>query len=122
MSIGQSWIILIFSAVLEAIWATALGMSDGLSKLTPTIVFFVANVASLVGLGIAMRKIPTSVAYATWTGLGASLTVIWAMVTGAEPPEILRIVFLVILIACVAGLKFFDSESDQAQSDPILKQ
>ena len=32
------WIILIISGVLEAVWATALGQSDGFTQLAPTIV------------------------------------------------------------------------------------
>lgn len=105
----QSWVLLVVSAVLEAVWATALGMSDGLSHIGPTVVFVLALVASTVGLGFAMTTIPTATAYAVWTGLGASLTVAWAMMTGAEPVSIIRVVLLITLIACVAGLKISDT-------------
>ena len=36
------WIVLVLSGVLEAVWAVALGRSDGFTKLTPTVVFGVA--------------------------------------------------------------------------------
>ena len=116
----QSWILLIISAVLEAVWATALGMSDGLTHTGPTVVFLLALVASTVGLGIAMTTIPTATAYAVWTGLGASLTVAWAMITGAEPLSIIRVALLFTLIACVAGLKISDtgkhSQTDESDA------
>ena len=44
------WIVLIISGCLEAVWATALGRSEGFTKLVPTIVFGVALVASMGGL------------------------------------------------------------------------
>lgn len=102
----MAWVVLIVSAVLEAVWATALGLSDGLSKPVPTVVFVVANVLSMVGLGWAMKHIPLSVAYAVWVGLGSALTVTYAMLTGAEAVSVLKIVFLVGLIGSVVALKF----------------
>lgn len=102
----MAWLVLVLSAVLEAVWATALGQSDGLSRPVPTIVFLVACTVSMVGLGWAMKQIPLSVAYAVWVGLGSALTVTYAMVTGAEPVSVLKIVFLIGLIGSVVGLKF----------------
>ena len=61
----------------------------------------------MIGLGWAMKFIPTGTAYAVWTGVGAVLTVSWAAFTGAEPLTPLKGVFLAGIIACVAGLKLF---------------
>ena len=110
---AQSWALLLVSAVLEAVWATALGASDGLSNPVPTVVFVLALISSTVGLGFAMKKIPTATAYAVWTGLGASLTVAWAMIQGTEPVSVLRVALLLTLIGCIAGLKI--SETGKAQ-------
>jgi quaternary ammonium compound-resistance protein SugE len=52
-----------------------------------------------------MREIPTGTAYAVWVGVGASLTVIWAMVTGAEPASVVRLLLVIGIVACVVGLK-----------------
>ncbi|MCK0113422.1 multidrug efflux SMR transporter [Ornithinimicrobium sp. F0845] len=100
------WAVLLVSAVFEAVWATALGESDGLSRLGPTVVFVIFSVISLVGLGWAMKTIPTGTAYAVWTGLGAVLTVVWAVVTGEEALTPLKALFLVGIIGCAVGLKF----------------
>ena len=67
----MSWVILIVSGVLEAVWATALGKSEGFTKLWPTVVFGVTLVASMGGLAWAMRDISTGTAYAVWVGIGA---------------------------------------------------
>ncbi|AMY20217.1 MULTISPECIES: DMT family transporter [Nocardiaceae] len=101
----MAWIVLLVSGILEAVWATALGRSAGFTRLTPTVVFAVALVLSMIGLAVAMRSIPTGTAYAVWVGIGASLTVAYAMITGAETASLLRIALIVGLVGCVIGLK-----------------
>lgn len=99
------WLILLASAVLEAVWATALGASDGFSEPVASVVFFVALALSMVGLSHAVKHIPIGVAYAVWTGTGAALTVTWAMATGTESASVLKALFLVGIIGCIAGLR-----------------
>ncbi|MFI6284837.1 DMT family transporter [Streptomyces sp. NPDC051018] len=113
------WAILLISSVFEAVWATALGLSDGLSKPVPTVVFFVGLALSMAGLGWAMIRIPISVAYSVWIGIGAALTVMYAMITGEESTSALKILFLGGIIACVIGLKFVKTKpGPRAEADP----
>ena len=102
----MAWAILLVSALFEAVWATALGMSDGFARVGPTVVFGIFCVLSLLGLAQAMRSIPIGTAYAVWTGLGAVLTVLYAVATGAEALTPLKALFLLGIIGCAAGLKF----------------
>ncbi|AUN39565.1 QacE family quaternary ammonium compound efflux SMR transporter [Tsukamurella tyrosinosolvens] len=101
----MAWIVLIVSGVLEAVWATALGKSEGFSKLTPSIVFGVALVASMAGLAYAMRDLPTGTAYAVWVGIGATLTVVYAMATGEESASLVKVVCIMAIVGGVVGLK-----------------
>ncbi|MGP5080576.1 DMT family transporter [Corynebacterium variabile] len=101
----MSWFILVVSGVFEAVWATALGRPDGLSRPWPTVVFFSALVVSMGGLAWSMRDLPTGTAYAVWVAVGAVCTVAWAMTTGEEPVTALRILFLTVIIGGVIGLK-----------------
>ena len=101
----MDWVILLASGVLEAVWATALGRSDGLRRPIPTLIFVVTAVLSLVGLGFALNTLPTGTAYAVWTATGASLTVAWAMFTRVEPVSLAKILLLVGIVTCVVGLK-----------------
>jgi len=105
----MSWIVLVLSGVLEAVWATALGRSEGFTKLWPTVVFGIAIVASMAGLAFAMRGISVGTAYAVWVGIGAALTVGYAMVFGGEPTSIVKVLLLLGLIGCVIGLKLVDA-------------
>lgn len=100
--------ILLASAVLEAVWANALAASAGFTRLGPTVVFLVATTASTVGLAIAMREIPTGTAYAVWTSVGALLTVAYSVATGAEPISLVKVLLLLGIVGCVVGLKMLD--------------
>lgn len=99
------WLVLVVSGALEAVWAVSLGKSQGFTKAVPTVVFLVAIVASMVGLAYALRSLPTGTAYAVWVGIGAALTVAYGMWTGDEPVSVAKILLLVGLISCIAGLK-----------------
>ena len=59
----------------------------------------------MMGLAFAMRNIPASTAYTVWVGIGAALTVLYAMATGSEPVSLARILLIIGLVACVVGLK-----------------
>jgi quaternary ammonium compound-resistance protein SugE len=100
------WLVLVLSGVLEAVWATALGRSQGFTRLAPSLTFAASLVLSMAGLAYAMRELPVGTSYAVWVGIGASLTVAYAMVTGAEPASLLKVLLVAGIIVCVAGLKY----------------
>jgi quaternary ammonium compound-resistance protein SugE len=101
----MSWLVLVLSGVLEAVWATALGRSDGLTRLTPSLVFGGALVLSMLGLAYAMRELPVGTSYAVWVGIGAVLTVAYAMGTGEEAVSAVKVLLLAGIVGCVLGLK-----------------
>jgi quaternary ammonium compound-resistance protein SugE len=101
----MEWVILVLSGVLEAVWATALGRSRNFRRLWPTVTFFVAMTASMAGLAYAMTAIPVGTAYAVWVGIGAVLTAAYAMVFGGERASLAKVLLLLGIIGCVAGLK-----------------
>ena len=101
----MAWVVLVLSGVLEAIWATALGRSDGFTRLWPTVIFGVTVVASMAGLAYAMRTLPVGTSYAVWVGIGAALTVGYAMVTGTESATLVKLLLITGIVVCVVGLK-----------------
>ena len=107
------WLVLLASAVLEAVWATALGLSDGFTRPLPTLVFIVTAALSMLGLGMAIRSIPLGTAYAIWVGIGAALTVGWAMATGVEPFSVPKVLFIAGIVACAAGLKLLPARKQE---------
>ncbi|AIY45621.1 MULTISPECIES: DMT family transporter [Mycolicibacterium] len=101
----MAWLILVVSGVLEAVWATALSKTEGFTRLWPSVIFGVALVLSMIGLAIAMRSLPPGTSYAVWVGIGAVLTVGFAMITGAESASVVKVLLMLGVVGCIVGLK-----------------
>jgi quaternary ammonium compound-resistance protein SugE len=101
----MAWLVLVASGVLEAVWATAMARSDGFSRLLPSLIFAVSLLFSMAGLALAMRSLPTGTSYAVWVGVGAVLTVGYAMLTGDETASPVKVVLIAGVVGCIAGLK-----------------
>jgi quaternary ammonium compound-resistance protein SugE len=101
----MAWLVLVLSGVLEAVWAVALGRSEGFTRLGPSLVFAVGLVLSMGGLAYALRTVPVGTGYAVWVGIGAALTVAYGMVTGSESVSVVKLLLLAGLVGCVIGLK-----------------
>lgn len=82
-----------------------MGKSDGFSRFGPSALFLAALLLSLGGLAVAVRDLPAGISYAIWTAIGASLTVSYGMVTGAEPASLIKVLLIFGVIGCVVGLK-----------------
>jgi quaternary ammonium compound-resistance protein SugE len=100
-----AWIVLVLSGVMESVWATALGKSDGFSRPLPTTVFLVGLLLSMLGLGYAMRDIPVPTAYAVWVSIGVLGTVLYAAFFDGYTASVLKVALLAMLLGSVIGLK-----------------
>jgi len=100
-----AWIVLVFSGLMETVWAGALAQSEGFRKPLPLMVFVVALALSMGGLGYALRSLPVGTAYAVWTGIGAVGTAIFGMIALGEPVAAGRIACLVLIVCGIVGLK-----------------
>lgn len=103
----MAWLVLIISGLLESVWAVALSRSAGFTRPLPSVVFAVALVLSMVGLGYALRTIPVGTGYAVWVGLGAAGTALVGMLSLGEPATGWRMLSLLLILAGVVGLKLF---------------
>ncbi|GLY03054.1 MULTISPECIES: SMR family transporter [Actinoplanes] len=103
----MAWIALVVSGLLETVWAIALDRSNGFSRPVPSVVFGVALIASMAGLGYALRTIPIGTGYAVWVGIGAVGTALVGMVALGEAATLPRILCLLLVVCGVIGLKVF---------------
>ena len=101
----MTWVILIASGLLEAVWAAAMQASKGFKKWKPTVLFAGAMILSMGGLAWAMLEIPIGTAYAVWVGVGAVATVLLQLARGKERLTLVRSLLLVLLVGCLVGLK-----------------
>jgi len=103
----MSWLVLVVSGLLETVWAVALSRSAGFTRLFPSMIFGVALVLSMVGLGYALRSLPVGTAYAVWVGIGVAGTAVVGMLWLGESASLPRVVSLLLVVAGVIGLKLF---------------
>lgn len=104
----MAWIVLIVSGLFEAVWAIALGKTEGFSRLVPSVVFGAGLIISMAGLAYAMKDISTGTAYAVWVGIGASMTIIYGMAVDGESISWAKVLLLTALVGCIVGLKFVE--------------
>lgn len=83
-------------------------LSQGFSKLIPSILIFVFYGASFSVFTLALKKIDVSVAYAIWAGLGTALITVIGIFWFKEPVNTLKVISLIVVIIGVIGLHVSD--------------
>lgn len=101
----MGWIYLTIAGLFEVGFTTFLKMSEGLTKPWPSLAFLAFTILSFWFLTLAVKTIPLGTAYAVWTAIGASGTIVVGIVFYKDPLTFWRLFFLIILIAAVVGLK-----------------
>jgi len=101
----MAWFWLILGGCFEVGFTTCLRFVDGFRNI-PWTLGFLASVALSMGLlELASRSIPMGTAYAVWGGIGALGTVLVGILWFGEPANALRLLLILGLIGCIAGLK-----------------
>ena len=95
----MAWIILVFAGLFEIVWAYSMKLSEGFSKLTPSIFTIVFMVLSFVLLAYAMRTLPLGTAYTIWTGIGAVGSFLVGVIVLGEPASAMRMLAAVLIIS-----------------------
>lgn len=99
------WVYLIVAAIFETGWAIGLELSDGFTKLVPSVATAISMAISVLLLAKAVQSLPIGTAYAVWTGIGAASTAILGVVLFEETSSIARFGFIGLIIAGVVGLE-----------------
>lgn len=105
----MNWWILVIAGFFEAGFALCLGqakVSSGMERNAWLAGFFLSLAISMYLLYRATLTLPIGTAYAVWTGIGATLTVLAGIIFFKEPVEFWRLFFITTLIASIIGLRF----------------
>jgi quaternary ammonium compound-resistance protein SugE len=70
----------------------------------------IAMLLSMAALGLSLRGIPLSTAYAVWTGFGAAGMVVVGIVMFDESGHPARLVCISLIVAGIVGLKVLAPE------------
>jgi quaternary ammonium compound-resistance protein SugE len=100
------WIILLVAGVFEVGFAVGLKYTDGFTKLWPSVFTTISMIISVVLLSIALRNMPIGTGYSVWTGIGTIGSVVFGIAFFGEPANMLRLIFVVMIIGGIVGLKF----------------
>ncbi len=100
----QAWVYLVGAIALEVAGTTSMKLSEGFSRLTPSILIFVFYAFSFALLTLALKTIELSFAYAVWSGFGTALIATIGFVYFKEPVTLLKIASILLIVVGVVGL------------------
>ena len=98
------WLYLVGAILLEVAGTTSMKLSDGLTKPLPSILIFVFYAISFVALTLALKKIPISVAYAIWSGVGTALIAVIGILYFKEALSLAKLACIGLVVIGVIGL------------------
>ncbi|OXM84852.1 DMT family transporter [Paenibacillus rigui] len=114
----MAWIYVVIGGLMDVGWATGLAMTDGFTKLVPSLLTLTCIVLSFYLYALSLKNLPVGTAYAVFTGIGAAGTVIVGMLFLGEPKDALRLLFIALLVGGLLGLKLV---TPKEESTPTSK-
>ena len=101
----MAWIILIFAGIFEIVWAYSMKLSEGFTKLTPSLITLFFMILSFGLLAYAMKSLPLGTAYTIWTGLGAIGSFLVGIFILGEPATAMRMLAAVLIVSGLVLMK-----------------
>jgi quaternary ammonium compound-resistance protein SugE len=105
----MAWLWVILGGFMDIGWAIGLKNANGFTSPVPSVVTVVFIAASYVLYAKAVHRLPIGTAYAVFSGIGAAGTVVCGMLFLHEPAEWPRILFILLLLQGILGLKKTDA-------------
>ena len=101
----MAWVVLILAGVFEIVWAYSMKLSEGFTRLTPSIITLFFMVLSFGLLAYAMRTLPLGTAYTIWTGIGAIGSFAVGIFILCEPVTAIRMLAAVLIVSGLILMK-----------------
>jgi len=101
----MGWLYLALAIALEAGGTTCMKLSEGFSKLIPSIMIFVFYGLSFALFTLVIKTIDISIAYAIWAGLGVLLITLIGIFWFEESASVLKVISIGLIIIGVVGLR-----------------
>ncbi len=103
----MSWLILFIAGLFETVWVIGMKYSQGFTKFWPSVITVISILISMSLLAYSLKQLPAGTAYAVWTGIGAAGTAILGIILFGESRELIRLLFIFLIIIGIAGLRVF---------------
>jgi quaternary ammonium compound-resistance protein SugE len=101
----MAWIMLIIAGLFEVVWAYSMKLSNGFTRLIPSIITLVMMMASFGLLSLSMRTLPLGTAYTVWTGIGAIGAFIVGIAALGEQLSLMRVLAAVLIVSGLVLMK-----------------
>ena len=98
------WLYLIIAITMEVAGTTSMKLSQGFSKLLPSISIFIFYGFSFTFLTLALKVLPIGMTYAIWSAVGIALITLIGTTWFAESFNVIKVISLLLIIIGVAGL------------------
>lgn len=105
----MAWVVLILAGLFEIVWAYSMKLSEGFTKLTPSLITLFFMVLSFGLLAYAMKTLPLGTAYTIWTGIGAIGSFLVGIFILGEPATAMRMLAAVLIISGLVLMKLSSS-------------
>lgn len=102
-----AWGFLLIAIVAEVIATSALKMSEGFSRLWPSIIVVAGYGVSFYFLSLTLRSIPMGVAYALWSGIGLVLITVCAWLIFKQKLDLPALIGMALIISGVIVMNVF---------------
>lgn len=102
------WLFMFAAISFEVVGTLSLKLSDGFTRPLFVGVTVVGYLASFGCLGLALKGIPVSTAYAIWAGVGTAVIAIIGMWFMSEPANGVKYASVALIILGVVGLHLAD--------------
>jgi small multidrug resistance pump len=103
-SLTMSELYLIAAIVFEVAGTTALKLSNGFSRLLPSLFMALFYGLSFTLFSLALKKIDVGIGYATWAALGTGAIAVIGIIWFKEPLTLIKIISLLLIILGVIGM------------------
>jgi small multidrug resistance pump len=110
----MSWVYLILAIIMEVIGTTNMKLSEGFTKILPSILMFVFYGFSFAFITLALKKIDLSIAYALWSGVGTALIAAIGVLYFKEPATAIKIGSIALIVIGVIGLMLVERHTSPA--------
>ncbi len=100
----QAWMILGLAILFEVGGTTSMRLSEGFTRLTPSVLIFAFYAVSFILNTMVIRTLGLSVVYAVWSGVGTVLTSLIGYLYFKEPATALKIGSTALIVVGVLGL------------------
>jgi small multidrug resistance pump len=104
LSVTQAWAVLSVAILLEVAGTTSMRLSEGFTRLTPSVLIFVFYAGSFALNTLVIRVLGLSVVYGVWSGVGTVLTALIGIYYFKEPATALKMVSIGLIVIGVMGL------------------